>query len=86
MFITIHSYYNTVQYMVSKTYSTLVIIISCIINISLSQLLGMLLRSKSHLVNSNILHLTYTLVGTVDSEHESARIPNIIAFKDLLAG
>ena len=46
----------------------------------------MLLRSKSHLVNSNILHLTYTLVGTVDSEHESARIPNIIAFKDLLAG
>ena len=72
--------------MVSKTYSTLVIIISCIINISLSQLLGMLLRSKSHLVNSNILHLTYTLVGTVDSEHESARIPNIIAFKDLLAG
>ena len=30
--------------------------------------------------------MTYTLVGTVDSEHESARIPNIIAFKDLLAG
>ena len=50
------------------------------------QLLGMLIRSKSHLVNSNILHLTFTLVGTVDSEHESACIPNIIAFRDLLAG
>jgi len=46
----------------------------------------MLLRSKSHLVNSNILHLTYTLVGTVDSEQESSTIPNLIAFKDLLAG
>ena len=52
----------------------------------LSQLLGMLLRDKSHLVNSNILHLTFTLVGTVDNEHESARISNTIAFKDLLAG
>ena len=46
----------------------------------------MLLRSKSQLINSNILHLTYTLVGTVDSEQESARIPNLIAFQDLLAG
>lgn len=50
------------------------------------QVLGMLLRSKSHLINSNILHLTYTLVGTVDSEQESACIPNLIAFQDLLAG
>lgn len=46
----------------------------------------MLLRSKSRLINSNILHLTYTLVGTVDSEQESACIPNKIAFQDLLAG
>ncbi len=46
----------------------------------------MLLRSKAHLINSNILHLTYTLVGTVDSEHENACIPNPIAFRDLLAG
>ena len=46
----------------------------------------MLLRDKSSLVNSNILHLTFTLVGTVDNEHESARISNVIAFKDLLAG
>ncbi|XP_019848853.1 PREDICTED: WD repeat and FYVE domain-containing protein 3-like isoform X2 [Amphimedon queenslandica] len=49
------------------------------------KLLGMLLRDKSSLVNSNILHLTFTLVGTVDNEHESARISNVIAFKDLLA-
>ena len=46
----------------------------------------MLLRSKSHLINSNILHLTFTLVGTVNSEHESACIPNSVPFKDLLAG
>ena len=46
----------------------------------------MLLHHKSDLVNSNILHLTYTLVGTVSSEHESACIPNVIAFRDLLAG
>ena len=46
----------------------------------------MLLRGKSRLINGNILHLTYTLVGTVDSEHESACIPNPIAFRDLLAG
>jgi len=46
----------------------------------------MLLRSKAELINSNILHLTYTLVGTVNSEHESACIPNPVAFQDLLAG
>ena len=46
----------------------------------------MLIRSKSHLVNSNILHLMFTLVGTVDSEHESACIRNHIAFKELLTG
>lgn len=46
----------------------------------------MLLRSKAHLINSNILHLTYTLVGTVNSEHENSCIPSPIAFRDLLAG
>ena len=46
----------------------------------------MLLRGKSRLINSNILHLTFTLVGTVDSEHENSCIPNPIAFRDLLAG
>ena len=50
------------------------------------QVLGMLLRGKSRFINGNILHLTFTLVGTVDSEHESACIPNPIAFRDLLAG
>ena len=49
-----------------------------------SQVLGMLLHSKAHLINSHILHLTYTLVGTVDSER-SATISNPIAFRDLLA-
>ena len=44
----------------------------------------MLLHSKAHLINSHILHLTYTLVGTVDSER-SATISNPIAFRDLLA-
>jgi hypothetical protein len=50
----------------------------------LTQVLGMLLHSKAHLINSHILHLTYTLVGTVDSER-SATISNPIAFRDLLA-
>ena len=50
----------------------------------LAQVLGMLLHSKAHLINSHILHLTYTLVGTVDSE-QSASITNPIAFRDLLA-
>ena len=43
----------------------------------------MLLRSKAEYINSNILHLTYTLVGTVNSEHESSCIPNAVAFQDL---
>ena len=46
----------------------------------------MLLRSKAEHINSHILHLTYTLVGTVNSEHESACISNPVAFQDLLAG
>lgn len=52
----------------------------------LYQILGMILRSKGKMINSNILHLTYTLVGTVDSAQESACIPNQVAFSDLLAG
>jgi len=46
----------------------------------------MLLRSRAEYINSNILHLTYTLIGTVNSEHESACIPNPVACQDLLAG
>jgi len=36
------------------------------------------------LLNTHILHLTFALVGTVDSDRESSVIPNRVAFKDLL--
>ncbi|GLG99384.1 Neurobeachin [Gryllus bimaculatus] len=48
------------------------------------QTLAMLLRKKRPLLNSHILHLTFSLVGTVDSGRESSSIPNIAAFQDLL--
>uniref|UniRef100_H3DD36 WD repeat and FYVE domain containing 3 n=1 Tax=Tetraodon nigroviridis TaxID=99883 RepID=H3DD36_TETNG len=48
------------------------------------QLLAMLLKKKRSLLNSHILHLTFSLVGTVDSGHETAIIPNSTAFQDLL--
>ncbi|XP_076326045.1 WD repeat and FYVE domain containing 3 bchs isoform X2 [Tachypleus tridentatus] len=48
------------------------------------QTLGMLLKKKYSLLNSHILHLTFSLVGTVDSGRESSVIPNISAFRDLL--
>ena len=48
------------------------------------QTLAMLLRRKRPLLNSHILHLTFSLVGTVDSGRESSSIPNITAFQDLL--
>lgn len=51
---------------------------------SVSQLLAMLLKKKRSLLNSHILHLTFSLVGTVDSGHETAIIPNSTAFQDLL--
>jgi hypothetical protein len=48
------------------------------------QTLAMLLRRKRPLLNSHILHLTFSLVGTVDSGKESSSIPNTTAFQDLL--
>ncbi|KAG7271513.1 hypothetical protein CRUP_007502, partial [Coryphaenoides rupestris] len=48
------------------------------------QLLAMLLKRKRWLLNSHILHLTFSLVGTVDSGHETSIIPNSTAFQDLL--
>ncbi|XP_046392591.1 WD repeat and FYVE domain-containing protein 3 isoform X2 [Ischnura elegans] len=48
------------------------------------QTLAMLLRRKKALLNSHILHLTFGLVGTVNSGQESSSIPNMIAFRDLL--
>lgn len=48
------------------------------------QTLAMLLRRKTHLLNSHILHLTFSLVGSVDSGRESSCVPNPLAFQDLL--
>lgn len=48
------------------------------------QTLAMLLRRKCPLLNSHILHLTFSLVGTVDSGRETSAIPNVTAFHDLL--
>lgn len=48
------------------------------------QTLAMLLRRKRSLLNSHILHLAFSLVGTVDSGRESSAIPNKTAFQDLL--
>ncbi|RZF45662.1 hypothetical protein LSTR_LSTR010613 [Laodelphax striatellus] len=48
------------------------------------QTLAMLLRRKRHLLNSHILHLAFSLVGTVDSGRESSSIPNPTPFQDLL--
>jgi hypothetical protein len=48
------------------------------------QTLAMLLRRKRSLLNSHILHLAFSLVGTVDSGRESSAIPNRTAFQDLL--
>ncbi|KAF6208270.1 hypothetical protein GE061_016724 [Apolygus lucorum] len=49
------------------------------------QTLAMLLRRKKHILNSHILHLIFSLVGTVDSTStQGSGVPNIMAFQDLL--
>uniref|UniRef100_A0A182NVL5 WD repeat and FYVE domain-containing protein 3 n=1 Tax=Anopheles dirus TaxID=7168 RepID=A0A182NVL5_9DIPT len=48
------------------------------------QTLGMLYKRKKMLLNSHILHLTFNLVGTVHSGHETSTIPNVTAFQDML--
>lgn len=49
------------------------------------QTLAMLLRRKKQILNSHILHLIFSLVGTVDStSSQQAGAPNIMAFQDLL--
>ena len=47
-------------------------------------MLAVLFKKKRLLLNSHILHLTFSLVGTVDSGRESTVIPNKAAFEDLL--
>ncbi|XP_035824115.1 WD repeat and FYVE domain-containing protein 3 isoform X2 [Aplysia californica] len=48
------------------------------------QLLSMLYKKKRPQLNSHILHLTFSLVGTLDSGRETSLIPNVPAFQDLL--
>ena len=44
----------------------------------------MLLRKKLPLLNAHILHLMFTMAGTVDSAKEVVGIPNVSAFRDVL--
>ncbi|XP_055626946.1 WD repeat and FYVE domain-containing protein 3 isoform X2 [Toxorhynchites rutilus septentrionalis] len=48
------------------------------------QTLGMIYKKNKSLLNSHILHLTFNLVGTVNSGQETSAIPNIMSFQDLL--
>lgn len=46
------------------------------------QTLAMFFKKKKNLLNSHILHLTFSLVGTVNSgQQESSAIPNVTAFQ-----
>lgn len=44
----------------------------------------MLLEGKSELLNSHILHLILSLVGTLDTNRDSVTIPNLPIFEDML--
>jgi len=44
----------------------------------------MLFKKKRHLLNSHILHLTFSLVGTLDSGRDTSSIPLKAAFENLL--
>lgn len=50
------------------------------------QTLAMFFKKKRNLLNSHILHLTFSLVGTVNSGQESSAIPNVTAFQVCNAG
>lgn len=45
------------------------------------QTLAMFFKKKRNLLNSHILHLTFSLVGTVNSGQETSAIPNVTAFQ-----
>ena len=45
------------------------------------QTLAMFFKKKRNLLNSHILHLTFGLVGTVNSGQETSAIPNVTAFQ-----
>ncbi|VDK65809.1 unnamed protein product [Gongylonema pulchrum] len=48
------------------------------------QILAMLLEGKSELLNSHILHLILSLVGTLDTSKDTVTIPNLSVFEDIL--
>uniref|UniRef100_A0A0N5AD46 BEACH-type PH domain-containing protein n=1 Tax=Syphacia muris TaxID=451379 RepID=A0A0N5AD46_9BILA len=48
------------------------------------QTLAMLLEEKSDMLNSHILHLVLSLVGTLDTRRDTSVIPNMQVFEDLL--
>ncbi|MFH4977645.1 hypothetical protein AB6A40_004354 [Gnathostoma spinigerum] len=48
------------------------------------QTLAVLLEEKSCLLNSHILHLILSLVGTLDTSRETTTIPSLQTFEDLL--
>ena len=52
--------------------------------LNLFQILAFLLKRKNDLLNTHILHLIFSLVGTVRSDRELGSIPNVVAFNDLL--
>lgn len=46
----------------------------------------MLLKDKKHLLNSHILHLTFSIAGTVDTDQDAtAEVTNYSAFESLLS-
>ena len=44
----------------------------------------MLLEEKGSLLNSHVLHLVLSLVGTLDTHRDASTIPNVQVFEDLL--
>lgn len=44
----------------------------------------MLLEGKIELLNSHILHLILSLVGTLDTSKDTSVIPNLSVFEDVL--
>lgn len=45
------------------------------------QTLGMIFKRKKHMLNTHVLHLTFNLVGTVNSGQETSAIPNVMSFQ-----
>ncbi|ETN78724.1 hypothetical protein NECAME_10189 [Necator americanus] len=48
------------------------------------QTLAVLLEDKANLLNSHIMHMVFSMAGTLDTAREVATIPNGQAFEDLL--